>query len=158
MQRDYLHAQVWTTPVAACHRRLTFVGLLCREPGKRLKEDVPDLVVEFEASQERKKKMSRTRAGEGVWTPSRGARWARSKHALSNTCMAHGCGLMEMCRIQADGTWLVWSVLLTGCVVGARQDFRRQGHTTIQWFYRSRQVMVQQSFFTRQRRRRRSWR
>ena len=66
MQRGYLHAQVWTTPVAACHR-LTFVGLLCREPGKRLKEDVPDLVVEFEASQDRKKKMSRTRAGEGVY-------------------------------------------------------------------------------------------
>jgi hypothetical protein len=66
MQRGYLHAQVWTTPVVACHSRLTFVVLLCREPGKRLKQDVPDLVVEFESSQDRKKKMSRTRAGEGV--------------------------------------------------------------------------------------------
>ena len=172
MQRCCLHVQAWITSVAACHSWLTFVGLLCREPVKRLKQDVPDLVVEFEASQERKKKTPRNHAGKGVCMcvcvcparacmqprtadPSRGR--ARCKHALSNTCMAHGCGLMEMCMIQVDGTWLVWSVSLTGCVVGARQDFGRQGH--IQWFCRSRQVMVvQQSFFTRQRGRRRSGR
>jgi hypothetical protein len=50
----------------SCHSRLTFVDLLCREPGKRLKEDVPELVGAFEASQDRKQKMPRSRAGQGV--------------------------------------------------------------------------------------------
>jgi hypothetical protein len=61
-----VHAKTWAPSVSSCHSRLTFVCLLCREPGKRLKEDVPELVGAFEASQERKQKMPRSRAGQGV--------------------------------------------------------------------------------------------
>jgi hypothetical protein len=98
--------------VASCHSRLKFVGLLCREPGKRLKQDVPELVVAFEASQERKQKMLLSRAGEGMCVcvcpvrtlyasahaihKRRGRRdGARCKHVLANVCMVHG--RVEVC-------------------------------------------------------------
>ena len=109
MQRCCLHVQAWTTSVAACHSWLTFVGLLCREPVKRLKQDVPDLVVEFEASQERKKKTPRNHAGKGVCVYVCVCVSRTCLHAAAHGGPVPGQGALQACALEyVYGTWL-WS-------------------------------------------------